>query len=1308
MENMLRLFLLSASFLLLCLAFLSVDAAKRSANTNNRNSGNDVDWSSRIRLVDGDSENIGRVEIRAEIKPGRIKWGKVCHDKWSQEDADVACRQLGFTRGAMKVIANAQNQFGAGKLNFFMDDVMCSGTEDALQLCIFGKKGNMKFGRGNCKDKRKRVAGVECRSNLEATTPSPNWLNKFAFFPNAAIPASNNIMLENMNRESCAAQCLQQVAFECRSFDYDKKQNRCWLSEDNSRSVSLSFAYPDDPYDYYERIDIGAVSSFEMVPNSALPGQNAIEHRNTVLEECAELCLAATFSCASFDFSRGTNQCWLSTANRTTATTPLRSDYPNNPYDYFERKKISVRECTEGNGEDYRGEVSMTAGGKRCANWMEVSSTVDVNPITFPNKGLGDHNFCRNPDGDEEPWCYYLSSVSILGLNVVNGWGYCRIALCETPTEKPQAPTPSNQIKLLSLGKPTGQSSTTTWSSIVGSSDKAVDGNLSPNFFEGSCTHTDLETRPYWYVDLGRDYDIEYVDIVNRLSKGDRLVNAQVGISKASSQNSFVNCGGAITNSIYEASLTDSTRSIRVSCGRLIQGRYVTVSLTDTQNYLTLCEVSVYGYSLAGEQPQPTASRLSTPRATTLAPTCSTTEFRCADDQRCIPIAWQCDGENNCADQSDEEGCVNPLDDFRQFDNQKLPGKARPEEEYMRVSVRQCSQYCVDSESFVCRSFDYKKSTMDCYLYSLNRALKGGLADNSDYLHYERISQTTDCGEVDNQPYHPCPSGLCIPMSWLCDTENDCKDFSDESNCGTVAPFEVRIVGGTSASEGRLEVRWMGVWGIVCDDRWGIKDANVVCRQLGYSRGASRATTMAEFGSGGWNIILDEVQCTGSESSLADCPNAGWGNNDCVRGEAAGVVCLLDTGCIDGQFKCGNDLCIPESQKCDGQMQCVDGSDEIGCPTEAPMELPVRLVGGQNANEGRLEVLYEGVWGTVCDDSFNEKAAEVVCRKLGISGGVEYLPTTVFGEGDGPILLDDVVCHGNEDDLAQCDHSKLRKHNCRHNEDVGVRCGIETTTIDAETCGIKMTSSGVHARIVGGTNAKRGSWPWQAQLILKGGGHYCGGTLISEDYVISAAHCFARYSKDLFKVRLGEHDQRTTEGTEQTFDIECLFIHPKYDSDTTNNDIAVLKLKRKSNGGAQFGQYVMPACLPWPTNATEQFDAGHVCWTSGWGNTGKNYPKILQEARIPLLSRSVCKKQNVYGNKLTPKMFCAGHLKGGIDSCDGDSGGPLVCERAGVWTLYGVTSWGYGCAKANAPGVYVKVSEYINWIDQKKNSRVCE
>eukprot|EP00058_Branchiostoma_floridae_P024909 XP_002610399.1 hypothetical protein BRAFLDRAFT_277721 [Branchiostoma floridae] len=182
-----------------------------------------------------------------------------------------------------------------------------------------------------------------------------------------------------------------------------------------------------------------------------------------------------------------------------------------------------------------------------------------------------------------------------------------------------------------------------------------------------------------------------------------------------------------------------------------------------------------------------------------------------------------------------------------------------------------------------------------------------------------------------------------------------------------------------------------------------------------------------------------------------------------------------------------------------------------------------------------------------------------------------------------------------------------------------------------------------------------------------------------------------------YSVVLGEHNNRVDEGTEQRFDVERSWSHPLYDADSTDNDIALLKLRRQNGRCAETNQFVTLACLP---DSAEQFPDGHVCHISGWGNTDPdrpNNPATLMKAKVPLLPEATCRRG--YGDKLTNQMFCAGYMRGGVDTCQGDSGGPLVCESGGKWTLWGVTSWGYGCAQPNFPGIYARVSEYTNWIN---------
>merc|ERR1712033_112685 len=178
--------------------------------------------------------------------------------------------------------------------------------------------------------------------------------------------------------------------------------------------------------------------------------------------------------------------------------------------------------------------------------------------------------------------------------------------------------------------------------------------------------------------------------------------------------------------------------------------------------------------------------------------------------------------------------------------------------------------------------------------------------------------------------------------------------------------------------------------------------------------------------------------------------------------------------------------------------------------------------------------------------------------------------------------------------------------------------------------------------IVGGYECEKHSQPHQ--VSLNSGYHFCGGSLVNENWVVSAAHCY----KSRVQIRLGEHHIQVDEGTEQWISSSRVIRHPQYSSYNINNDIMLIKLSKP----ATLNQYVQPVALP-----TSCAPAGTMCKVSGCGNT---YPGMITDA-----------------------MFCAGYLEGGKDSCQGDSGGPVVCNGE----LQGVVSWGYGCAERDHPGV---------------------
>ncbi|XP_031697932.1 deleted in malignant brain tumors 1 protein-like, partial [Anarrhichthys ocellatus] len=205
----------------------------------------------------------------------------------------------------------------------------------------------------------------------------------------------------------------------------------------------------------------------------------------------------------------------------------------------------------------------------------------------------------------------------------------------------------------------------------------------------------------------------------------------------------------------------------------------------------------------------------------------------------------------------------------------------------------------------------------------------------------------------------------------------------------------VRLVNSNSSCSGRVEIFQNGSWGTVCDDVWDVNDAQVVCQQLGCGRALS-APGIARFGQGSGPIWLDDLQCSGTESSLKDCTHRGLGTHNCGHSKDAGVIC--------------------------GDMTTV------------------RLVNSDSSCSGRVEIFHNDNWGTVCDDIWDVNAAQVVCQQLGCGRALSAPKRAHFGQGSGPIWLDDLQCLGTESSLKDCTHRGLGTHNCGHSEDAGAIC----------------------------------------------------------------------------------------------------------------------------------------------------------------------------------------------------------------------------------------------------------------------------
>ncbi|KAL9972358.1 hypothetical protein ACROYT_G018643 [Oculina patagonica] len=221
-----------------------------------------------------------------------------------------------------------------------------------------------------------------------------------------------------------------------------------------------------------------------------------------------------------------------------------------------------------------------------------------------------------------------------------------------------------------------------------------------------------------------------------------------------------------------------------------------------------------------------------------------------------------------------------------------------------------------------------------------------------------------------------------------------------------------------------------------------------------------------------------------------------------------------------------------------------------------------------------------------------------------------------------------------------------------------------------------------NVRIVGGTAALQNSWPWQAMLRTTSGPAsglpFCGGSLITPQWVLSAAHCIDRLSPRSISIRMGAHKRISTVGTEQDLRVVKIISHPRYNSPLQlSHDIALIKLEEP----AILNNAVGLVCVPDGSTPAMPIDnLNKKCWITGWGRlaSGGNVPDILQQASVPLVSKRRCLQS--YPDRIHDSMLCAGLDQGGVDACQGDSGGPLVCEYNGKWFIEGATSWGHECA----------------------------
>uniref|UniRef100_A0A8C6R806 Suppressor of tumorigenicity 14 protein homolog n=1 Tax=Nannospalax galili TaxID=1026970 RepID=A0A8C6R806_NANGA len=397
-----------------------------------------------------------------------------------------------------------------------------------------------------------------------------------------------------------------------------------------------------------------------------------------------------------------------------------------------------------------------------------------------------------------------------------------------------------------------------------------------------------------------------------------------------------------------------------------------------------------------------------------------------------------------------------------------------------------------------------------------------------------------------------------------------------------------------------------------------------------------------------------------------------------------------------GMFMCNTGRCIRKDLRCDGWADCTDHSDEIYCRCNATNQFMCK-------NKFCKPLFW--VCDTVndCGDNSDEEGCSCLAGNFKCSNG-KCLPQSQQCDGkdncgDGS---DEASCESVN--VVSCTKHTYRCHNGLCLSKGNPECDGEKDCSDGsdekDYCGLRSFTR--QARVVGGTNADEGEWPWQVSLHALGQGHLCGASLISPNWLVSAAHCFMddvnfKYSDPtMWTAFLGLLDQskRSASGV-QEHKLKRIITHPFFNDFTFDYDMALLELKKP----AEYSTVVRPICLP---DTSHVFPAGKAIWVTGWGHTqdGGTAAVILQKGEIRIINQTTC--EGLMPQQITPRMMCVGFLSGGVDSCQGDSGGPLSSVEAdGRIFQAGVVSWGEGCAQRNKPGVYTRLTVLRDWIKEQ-------
>ncbi|XP_011695705.1 PREDICTED: serine protease nudel isoform X2 [Wasmannia auropunctata] len=481
----------------------------------------------------------------------------------------------------------------------------------------------------------------------------------------------------------------------------------------------------------------------------------------------------------------------------------------------------------------------------------------------------------------------------------------------------------------------------------------------------------------------------------------------------------------------------------------------------------------------------------------------------------------------------------------------------------------------------------------------------------------------------------------------------------------------------------------------------------------------------------------DETKCSCRDRILRDRLCDGY--FDCPHGEDE-LGCF---GCPKDHFSCddwdrrdNSNNCVSLSQRCDGIMQCPNGKDEVDCNTLLEYIGPNDIF-SVGYTQGYLHKNVRGQWYPVCSKSFTW--AEDACESE-IGRPLTTMPEMQIMRVSEEAYQDLYVIESGTDEikLTSCpgtavyvkcpplpcgtkalprqtfsNATKYKYMTRRHAEEQSAVELAEFNKLYQQTLGLLNASQSVsgtkvqeqndtlvgsQSRVVGGRASQPTAWPFLV-AIYKNGNFHCGGVILSDVHIISAGHCMDGYQEHYYEIQAGTLRRFSFSPMAQWRRARYVIIHPGYVKRDMQNDFAVIKLDRP----LLFNRWVRQVCLPTSNTAGPEWKEGplpqSMCVAIGWGAVTEDGPEPdhLREVKVPILPSC---KHLVDRNEAS---ICAGYPEGGHDACQGDSGGPLMCRNPNLetqWYAAGLISHGDGCGRPDEPGVYMKISYYLDWILQ--------